>query len=139
MYLLDSCAVSDFMRGNVNTSSRIKSLSPSIIFISSITQMEISYGLLKKFEKSHIFFKILKEFLSEISILPFDNIAAKESAIIRTNLEKKGTPIGAYDIFIAGIAKSQNLILVTSNEREFKRVSDLAVENWRAGSEESSC
>ncbi len=43
----------------------------------------------------------------------------------------KGKQIGAYDVLIAAIAISENLILVTSNEKEFLRVESLIIENWR--------
>ena len=131
MYLLDSCTISDFMKGEINTTNKLKSLSPSIIYTSTITQMEITYGLLRKFDSSHRYFGILKEFLSAITIISFNEEAANQAAIIKKNLEAKGTPIGAYDILIASIALSTDLTLVTSNEKEFLRVDDLIIENWR--------
>ena len=131
MYLLDSCTISDFMRGEINTTKKLKSLSPSIIYTSTITQMEITYGLIRKFDLSHRYFGILKEFFSAITILSFNEDAANQAAIIRKTLEAKGTPIGSYDILIASIAISENLSLVTSNEKEFLRVDNLDIENWR--------
>lgn len=131
MYLLDSCTISDFMKGEANTLKKIKSISPSEIYTSTITQMEIRYGLLRKFDHNHKYFKVLEDFLSVISILSFDTRAAEFSAQIRKNLESQGTPIGSYDILIAGIAKSENLTLVTSNKKEFDRVHGLVIENWR--------
>ena len=131
MYLLDSCTISDFMKGEVNTMSKLKSLSPAKIYTSTITQMEITYGLIRRFEPSHRYFAFFKEFISAITILSFDENAAEHSAIIRKTLEAKGTPIGSYDILIAGIARAENLILATSNEKEFARVDNLTIENWR--------
>ena len=131
MYLLDSCTISDFMKGEVHTTKKLKSLNPSIIYTSTITQMEITYGLLRKFDPSNKYFVILKEFLSAITILSFDENSANQGAIIRKTLEAKGGPIGAYDILIASIAVSENLVLVTSNEKEFLRVDNLIIENWR--------
>lgn len=131
MYLLDSCTISDFMKGEKNTSIKLKALSPSLIYISSITQMEILYGLLRKFDKSHKYFTFFEEFISAINLLAFDKKAAESSAQIRYALEQQDTPIGSYDILIAGIAVSENLTLVTSNEKEFSRIKDLQIENWR--------
>ena len=131
MYLLDSCTISDFMKGEPNTVQKLKSLSPSIIYTSTITQMEITYGLLKKFDHSHQYFTLFGDLMAAITILSFDEEAAISSARIRKNLEKIGKPIGAYDILIAGIAKAENLILVTSNEKEFSRIEQLNLENWR--------
>ncbi|PCJ23766.1 MAG: VapC toxin family PIN domain ribonuclease [Rickettsiales bacterium] len=131
MYLLDSCAISDFMKGDKNTSEKLKSILPSEIYTSTITQMEIQYGLIRRFDHSHRYFGILEDFLSAITVLPFDRSAASHSAKIRKTLDSQGTPIGAYDVLIAGIAMSANLTLVTSNEREFLRVDGLEIENWR--------
>jgi tRNA(fMet)-specific endonuclease VapC len=131
MYLLDSCTISDFMKGLEHTSQKIKSLSPSIIYTSTITQMEISYGLLRKFDASHRYFGIFDEFIAAITLLDFDSTAAFASANIKKDLEKQGRIIGAYDILIAGIAKANDLTLVTSNEKEFIRVKGMSLENWR--------
>lgn len=69
-------------------------------------------------------------FLSSISIIPFDNCAAEEYGKVRANLERKGIPIGPMDMLIAGHAKSEGVILVTNNTREFFRVEGLEVEDW---------
>ena len=69
-------------------------------------------------------------FLSSISILQFDNYAAEEYGKVRADLERKGTPIGPMDMLIAGHARSEGLVLVTNNTREFFRVDDLEVEDW---------
>ena len=56
--------------------------------------------------------------------------AAKKAAKIRNNLQKQGTPIGAYDVQIAAIAWSLNMTLLTNNTSEFERVKGLKLENW---------
>ena len=53
------------------------------------------------------------------------------AASIRSTLNKKGTPIGSYDILIAGVAIQNELILVTANTKEFKRIPELIIEDWR--------
>ncbi|NRB11320.1 MAG: type II toxin-antitoxin system VapC family toxin [Rickettsiaceae bacterium] len=131
MYLLDSCTISYFMKGEVSVANKIKETSPAVVYTSTITQMEITYGLIRKFNNSHRYFDFFKDFISAITVLAFDENAALEAAEIKKNLEKKGTPIGAYDILIAGVAKSSDLVLVTSNIKEFKKIDDLNIENWR--------
>lgn len=69
-------------------------------------------------------------FLSPIAVLDFGSSAAEEYGKIRAELERKGTPIGSMDLLIAGHAKSENLILVTNNTREFVRVEGLKLEGW---------
>jgi tRNA(fMet)-specific endonuclease VapC len=72
----------------------------------------------------------LTQFLSSIDVLPFDVQAAITYGPIRADLQQKGKLIGALDMLIAAHAKSQNLILVTNNVREFERVKGLQIENW---------
>ena len=57
--------------------------------------------------------------------------AATTYGEVRTALEKRGRPLGAYDMLIAAHALSLDLILITDNEREYKQVKSLVVENWR--------
>jgi tRNA(fMet)-specific endonuclease VapC len=65
-----------------------------------------------------------------VTTLEFGNDAATWAATVRADLERAGTPIGPYDILIAGHALSQDLILATGNLREFQRVRALRVEAW---------
>lgn len=73
----------------------------------------------------------IERFVSAIIELPFDRAAAESAARVRMELERAGTPIGPYDLLIAGQALGDKLILVTDNTREFKRVSGLQVESWQ--------
>lgn len=70
--------------------------------------------------------------LSAVTTLPYSAEDARASASLRVALERKGKPIGAYDVLIAGTALARGLVLVTANRREFERVSGLRLENWRA-------
>ena len=102
---------------------------PEDICVSSITYGELMHGV----EKSQAVERnraAMILFLSSISILSFDNYAAEEYGKIRAELERKGTPIGPMDMLIAGHARSERLILVTNNTREFFRVENLEVEDW---------
>lgn len=74
-----------------------------------------------------------EQFFSRFISLPFDDKSADFYGIIRSQLEAKGTPIGAYDLQIAAIAMANNLILVTHNTREFARINELMIEDWEAG------
>lgn len=102
---------------------------PDEMCISSITYGELMHGVEKSqaVEKNRV---AITMFLSSIMILPFDHFAAEEYGKVRANLERKGTPIGPMDMLIAGHARSEGLILVTNNTREFFRVEDLDVEDW---------
>jgi len=130
-YLLDTCVISDFVKGIGNTEEKIKSLSPSEVAISAITVMELEYGLLLAPEKVKKFSHVVREIISNIQILPFDEEIAEETAEIRVDLKKQGTPIGAYDLLIGATAKKYDLILVTSNIKEFERIGGISIEDWR--------
>ncbi len=99
------------------------------IGISSITVSELEYGVSKSQNKDKNQQR-LSEFLLPFSILPYDEIAAKVYGGIRSQFEKSGQPIGPIDLFIAAHALSQDLILVTNNEKEFGRIQSLKIENW---------
>jgi tRNA(fMet)-specific endonuclease VapC len=72
----------------------------------------------------------LKRLRTLIQVVPFAEAAGEEYGAIRAFLEKKGRLFGSNDLLIAAHAKSMNLILVTNNIREFKRVPGLSVELW---------
>ena len=72
----------------------------------------------------------VERFAARLSVLPFDSAAAAHTADIRATLERQGTPIGSYDVMIAGSARSRGLIVVTGNLREFNRVDGLRSEDW---------
>jgi tRNA(fMet)-specific endonuclease VapC len=72
----------------------------------------------------------LDAFTRLLLTLPLDDDAGKHYGRIRAYLERKGSPIGNNDLFIAAHALSAGAILVSNNEREFKRVPGLVVENW---------
>jgi len=65
-----------------------------------------------------------------VETLPFGDEEARLSAAIRASLEKKGAPIGAHDVLIAGTALANQGVLVTHNIKEFSRISKLKLENW---------
>jgi tRNA(fMet)-specific endonuclease VapC len=99
------------------------------IGISTITVSELQYGIVKsKYRKKNEF--RLEEFLTPLEILTYDQTAARVYGDIRFQLEKLGKPIGPLDLLIAAQAISQDLVLITNNDKEFKRIKKLKVENW---------
>ena len=99
------------------------------IGISSITVSELQYGVSNsKFREQNL--RRLEEFLTPFHILSYDESASKFYGEIRSQLEKQGSIIGPLDLLIAAHALSQKLVLVTNNEKEFKRIPSLKVENW---------
>lgn len=99
------------------------------IGVSTITVSELEYGVAKS-KNRRLNEQRVEEFLSPLEILPYDEIAASIYGDIRLQLEKFGEPIGPLDLLIAAQALSRELVLITNNEKEFKRVQNLKVENW---------
>ena len=102
------------------------------VCISSITVSELQYGVYKSKQiKKNI--KRLDEFLRPFELLPYDDNASSYYGKIRSHLEKQGKVIRPLDMLIAAHALSENLTLITNNEKEFKRVKLLKIENWVTG------
>ena len=129
MYVLDTNTLIYFFKGMGNVADKFLEVSPKDIAIPSVVLYELEYGIAKSTSPRKRQAQ-LKELCSLVEILPFEEDAARFSALTRANLEKKGTPIGACDVLIAGTALANKGVLVTNNTREFARVSTLKLENW---------
>lgn len=108
---------------------RFKQFELGEIGISTITVSELQYGVAKSIhrEKNQ---QRLEEFIAPLEVLTYDEIAARAYGDIRLRLEKCGHPIGPLDLLIAAQAVSRNLVVVTNNDKEFKRIKALKLENW---------
>lgn len=97
--------------------------------ISSVTLMELIYGAEKSAmpEKN---LRVVESFVARLEVLTYDIEAATHTGQIRAELAKLGTPIGPYDSIIAAHARSQGLILVTNNTREFERIPGIRLSDW---------
>jgi tRNA(fMet)-specific endonuclease VapC len=111
--------------------ARFRKIEIGEIAISSITVSELHYGI-QKSRKIKQNTERLKEFMYPFDVLSYDEAAAQEYGKIRMQLEKKGRVIDSLDMLIAAHAKSRQLILITNNVKEFKKVPSLKVENWVA-------
>lgn len=100
----------------------------STIGVSSITVAELAFGVAKSASTRNR--AALQGFLVPLVIAPFDVNAALAYGDLRATLERQGQPIGPLDMQIAAHALSLNAVLVTNNEREFRKVPGLALENW---------
>jgi tRNA(fMet)-specific endonuclease VapC len=131
MYLLDTCVISDFVKGEKGTLFKVKNCSPPQLAISAITVMEIDYGLRLNPQKAKKISPLIEQLLEPITIIPFGVTEAEFAASIRAFLKNKGTPIGANDVLIGATALASNKIMVTANINEFNRIPDLRVDSWR--------
>ncbi|MDP1735309.1 MAG: type II toxin-antitoxin system VapC family toxin [Sulfuritalea sp.] len=107
---------------------RFKNESMGSIGISSVSAAELAYGVAKSGSARNR--EALAMFLAPLDVLPFDEAAIWHYGKLRSDLEKRGEPIGALDTLIAAHALATDTILVTNNTREFSRVKGLRLENW---------
>ena len=129
-YLLDTNTCIIYLKGrNLNLKQRLEAVPISEIAVCSIVKAELCFGAMKSANPERNF-ALQQAFLKQFVSLPFDDLAATTFGVMRSQLETKGTPIGAYDLQIAAISLVNNLILVTHNSREFGRVNGLQVEDW---------
>ena len=97
--------------------------------VSCINLFELEFGMAKSTSRT-LMERYLHEVCRRYTVLDFDWAAAQQAGRVRAHLQSLGTPVGPYDVQVAGVALSRDLTLVTRNTREFARVPDLRVENW---------
>jgi len=131
-YLLDTNVISDFVRGERRVLARVKSSRPDVLAVSTVTVMEIEYGLALQTARARRLRPLLDALIGSIAVLPFTSADAGAAASARAGLRRGGRPIGPYDVLIAGCALARGLVLVTANTDEFARVDGLTVADWRA-------
>lgn len=134
-FLLDTNVCIDFLNGRFPlVAERIREHDPDDLVLSSIVVAELRYGAQKSQRQKENHQK-LDLLFNEVGIIEFDEGAAQVFGIIRTVLEVRGTPIGPFDMLIAAHARSRDLTLVSDNTKEFSRVDDIKLENWRVAPE----
>jgi len=130
-YLLDTNILSDLVRlprGRV--AARIAAVGEAAICTSIVVATELRFGAAKAGSRKLV--DRVDMILSSLEVLAFESPADRYYAQIRSDLTRRGTPIGPNDMLIAAHARSLRLTVVTANVREFSGVPGLAVENWLA-------
>ncbi|MGE5269499.1 MAG: type II toxin-antitoxin system VapC family toxin [Thiohalocapsa sp.] len=127
-YLLDTNAVIALTnQSSENLVRRVRRLAERDIAISSIVMQELYFGAYKSTQQTR---NLAIADALQFGVIEFDQDDARQAGEIRGFLRRQGTPIGPYDVLIAGQAVARNVVLVTRNVREFARVPRLQVENW---------
>jgi tRNA(fMet)-specific endonuclease VapC len=111
---------------------RLRKCAEGAVGLSSITLAELSYGVARSSDPGRNGVA-LAQFAAPLRILDFDDRASMIYGQVRADLEKGGQPVGPLDTLIAAHALAVSAVLVTDNEREFRRVKGLKVENWLRG------
>ena len=128
-YLLDTNVVVRMIEGDASVRRQMQYRSLDDIGMSALVRFELYFGAFKGARVNHNLGVV--EGLA-FKIIAFDADDARNAAEIRVAMSRAGTPIGPYDVLIAGQARARDLTLVTHNLREFTRVPGLRVENWEA-------
>lgn len=130
MYLLDSCICIDFMRGRLPYGYEVlKGGDPRLYAVPAIVEAELRTGAEKSKDPAKNR-RVLETFLLPFKIIPFDSRCALKYAFLRSRLEAEGRKIGPNDMLIAATALAYDAVLVSNNDREFKRVPGLTIESW---------
>ncbi len=133
MFCLDTSTVVDFLRkppaaliARVAEATSAGELSISAVVLFELANGALRHGRPRDQARLNAFLE------GGVVVWPFDDDDAWEAARVRSSLEADGRGIGPFDTLIAGQALAKGLVLVTSNTREFSRVSGLRLEDWRA-------
>ncbi len=130
-YMLDTNTISDLIKNpGGQVARRVLAVGEETVCTSIIVAAELRYGCAKK--GSPTLSKRVEALLAEMPVLPLDVPSDAEYGGIRAELEAAGQPIGHNDLLIAAHAYALGITIVTANEREFRRIRGLNVENWLA-------
>ena len=130
MYLLDTNVWIHYLNNTTpSVRHRLEQCRPEDVFLSEIVRFELIFGALKSQRRTENM-QVIQLLTAQFGTLPFDVTAAEVAAEIRHDLQRQGTPIGAYDVLIAATAIAHRAVLVTHNVGEFSRIPALRIENW---------
>lgn len=128
-YLLDTDTLIYAYKRAGNCLARLSAQPDIDLAVSSINLFELEFGMAKSVNRT-LMERYVRELCKRYTVIDFDQDAARQAGVLRAHLQSLGTPIGPYDVQVAGVALSRGLTLVTRNTREFDRVPELRVENW---------
>jgi len=128
-YLLDANAVIALLNDKTSkTAQRARRERVGDVAVSAIVAHEVFYGAFKSRRAAQ---NLALVDALQFVVLEFDKEDARQAGEVRALLASKGTPIGPYDVLIAGQAVARDMILVTHNTQEFGRVMGLQIEDWQ--------
>jgi tRNA(fMet)-specific endonuclease VapC len=128
-FLLDTDTCIYALKQNREVLEKLLSTEREAVIVSVITEGELRAGAAKSSSPVKAL-HLVENFLRPLVLIDFTSDDAITYASVRAKLERAGTPIGPLDTLIASQAVTRKLTLVTNNEREFRRVTGLSVENW---------
>jgi len=130
MFILDTDTCIYVLKHDENVLQQLLSTPREDVLVSVITEAELRTGAAKSTTPVKTL-HLVENFLRPLTVIDFTSDDAMAYAGVRAKLERAGTPIGPLDTLIASQAIGRKLTLVTNNEREFRRVTGLAIANWK--------
>nr|WP_218940605.1 type II toxin-antitoxin system VapC family toxin [Pusillimonas noertemannii] len=127
--MLDTNAVIALLKGHPGFLARLRRHRPADFAMPSIVVHELFYGAYKGRQVARNLERVQA---LQFQVLDFDREDAQRAGELRALLSAAGTPIGPYDVLIAGQAWARGLTLITHNMREFRRIAHIRVEDWEA-------
>ena len=129
-YLLDTSVCVAFLNElDAALGEKLRSRGPEDVKLCSVVKAELVYGARNSARVEENLSK-LALFFEPFESVPFDDAAAEHYGVLRVQLRRAGTPIGANDMLIAAIGLARDLTVITRNQSEFRRVAGLRVEAW---------
>ena len=129
MYLLDTNIIIYSLKGHTAVNRNLRSHLHDPMHISVVTLMELYYGAYKSQKVESNITKI-RALESTIEIIPVGEEMVYILGIYKAKLERAGTPLDDFDLIVAACAMTHNLILVTNNTKQFKRIEGLKTQDW---------
>ena len=129
LWLLDTNTISALFRDPFGpVAIKINAANQGDICTSIVVACELRFGAEKR--GSAKLTTWVEAMLNDLDVQPLGSDADRHYAYLRTQLERKGTPISGSDMLIAAHALALDATLVTANTREFARIDGLKLENW---------
>lgn len=129
VYLLDTDIIIYSLKGNEIVRRNLRLHLNDPIKISAVTLMELYYGAYKSKRVASNLAKI-KTIENTLEIISISRELVEIFGILKSNLEKAGKPLDDFDLILASTAMTHNLTIVTNNEKHFRRIDGLKIENW---------
>lgn len=128
-YLLDTDICIYWLKGKTTVRARVNQVDWSQIAICTITASELYFGAYNS-SKIAQNLRTAENFIQSITVLPLSDDVIKKFGQLKAQLRKAGTPVADFDLLIASVALTENLILVTNNTRHYQRITGLDLDNW---------
>lgn len=130
-YLLDTNILIAAIKGDQKVRDKLAIIPLSDLLLSPVVLGELQLGVEKSQYREKNAYR-LAQMVAGIELVALDAEVSRHYGAIRAELERRGTPIGANDYWIAAQGRAYGAVVVTDNTSEFSRVSGLVIENWLA-------